>query len=222
MLGRGKVLTARQIAERLEVSERTIYRDINDLVGSGVPIDGEAGVGYRMGRDYQVPPMMFDPQELQALAFGVRVAQVHGDAKMSDAAERALAKIDAALPPHLRPDLESQGVYVPGPAASEMPDRTGTRILGELREAIGARRRVFLHYADVQGNPTERIVWPLSLAFWRTSWTLGGWCELRESFRNFRIDRVQRVETLSSQIPDMPGRRLADYIRAMEGGPPEH
>lgn len=213
MLGRGKVLTARTIAERLEVSERTIYRDINDLAASGVPIDGEAGVGYRMGRDYQVPPMMFDAQELQALSFGAQVARVHGDVELAEAAQRALAKVDAVLPAHLRRDLDNNSVFVPGPTAAD----PAAEQLGQVRRGINDRRRVFINYADGEGNVTERIVWPLSLAYWRTSWTLGGWCELRSSFRNFRIDRIEKVDVLMSEFPDQPGRRLADYIRAVDG-----
>lgn len=213
-LGRGRVVTARFLAERLGVSERTIYRDIQDLAGSGVPIDGEAGVGYRLRRGYQVPPLMFDGAELQALVFGVRVAKAYGDEAMGDAAERVLAKVEAVLPDRLRGELNSDRLVVP-PAS--LPSGAPA-LLGEVREAINARLRLFLDYRDVSGTSTERIVWPLSLAYWGRAWTLGAWCELRQSFRSFRVDRIATSRTLTSRFPDEPGRRLEDYFAAMHEG----
>lgn len=212
-LGRGRIVTARFLAENLGVSERTIYRDIQDLMLSGVPIDGEAGVGYRLRRGFQVPPLMFDGAELQALVFGVRVAQAYGDPEMAKAADRVLAKVDAVLPERLRGELESKRLVVPPrplpPGASEM--------LGEVREAINRRTRLFLDYRDASGDSTERIVWPLSLLYWGHTWTLGAWCELRQAFRSFRIDRIATSRTLASQYPDEPGKRLQDYFSAMRG-----
>jgi predicted DNA-binding transcriptional regulator YafY len=210
-LGRGRVVTARYLAEQLGVSDRTIYRDIQDLVSSGVPIDGEAGVGYRLRRGFQVPPLMFDGGELQALVFGVRVAQAYGDPEMAKAADRVLAKVDAVLPERLRGELDSKRLVVPKqslpPGASEM--------LGDVREAINRRMRLFLDYSDARGKTTERIVWPLSLAYWGQTWTLGAWCELRQTFRSFRLDRIAASRTLASQFPDEAGKRLADYFEAV-------
>lgn len=213
-LGRGRVITARYLAEHLGVSERTIYRDIQDLVRSGVPIDGEAGVGYRLRRGYQVPPLMFDAGELQALLFGARVAEAYGDPDMAQAADRVLAKVDAVLPERLRGELGSQRLVVP---PVSMPPGSA-ELLGDVREAINRRRRLFLDYSDAAGHTTERIVWPLSLAYWGRIWTLGAWCELRQAFRNFRIDRVTASRTLTSEFPDEPGRRLEDYFAAMHDG----
>ena len=210
-LGRGRVVTARYLAEQLGVSDRTIYRDIQDLVTSGVPIDGEAGVGYRLRRGFQVPPLMFDGAELQALVFGVRVAQAYGDAEMAKAADRVLAKVDAVLPERLRGELDSKRLVVPRhplpPGASE--------ILGDVREAINRRMRVFLDYSDAAGKTTERIIWPLTLAYWGHTWTLGAWCELRQDFRSFRLDRITSARTLASQFPDEAGKRLRDYFAAV-------
>jgi len=173
LLGRGRVLTARLLADRLEVSERTIYRDIQDLMVSGVPIEGEAGVGYCLRRGYQIPPLMFDEQELQALVFGADVAKSWGDVRMSEST---------------------------------------TKMLGDVRDAINSRMRVFVEYHDVGGETTERIVWPLTLAYWGMSWTLGAWCELRQDFRNFRVDRISSARGLRSTFPDEPGKRLEDYF----------
>lgn len=213
-LGRGRVVTARALADRFEVSERTIYRDIQDLMTSGVPIDGEAGVGYRLNRGYQVPPLMFDQEELQALLFGAEVAKAWGDPHMAEAADRILDKVDAVLPQKLRPELLSKNVLVPG---FKMTEGTA-QMLGEIREAINDGVRVFIEYSDATGAPTERIVWPLTLLYWGTTWTLGGWCELRTSFRSFRIDRILAARRLQTRFPDEAGKRLSDYL-AQAGGP---
>ena len=207
-LGRGRVITAKVLAERLEVSERTIYRDIQDLMTSGVPVEGEAGVGYCLRRGYQVPPLMFDEQELQALLFGADVAKSWGDAAMAEAAERILAKIDAVLPERLRPQLASQRLTVPDVRMSEAT----ARMLGDVRDSINQRMRVFIEYRDAESEASERIVWPLTLAYWGISWTVGAWCELRQDFRTFRIDRITTARALRSTFPDEPGKRLEDYF----------
>ena len=209
-LGRGRVLTARVLAERLEVSERTIYRDIQNLLASGVPIDGEAGVGYRLHRGYQVPPMMFDQDEIQALIFGAQVAKRWGDHEMAQAAERILDKVDAVLPENLRPHLASRTVVVPDMAGFQSEETTQT--LGAVRDAINEHRRLYLSYSDAEGKPTERIVWPLTLVYWGHHWHLGAWCELRQDFRNFRIDRIVDTRPLTTQFPDESGKRLQDYF----------
>ena len=207
-LGRGRVVTAKTLAERLEVSERTIYRDIQDLVTSGVPVEGEAGVGYCLRRGYQVPPLMFDEQELQALVFGADVAKSWGDVAMAEAAQRILAKIDAVLPERLRPQLASQRLTVPDVRMSEAT----ARMLGDVRDSINQRTRVFIEYRDAESEASERIVWPLTLAYWGISWTVGAWCELRQDFRTFRIDRITTARALRSTFPDEPGKRLEDYF----------
>ena len=190
------------------MSERTIYRDIQDLCGTGVPIQGEAGVGYCLRSGYQVPPMMFDEEEIEALVFGADVAKSWGDAEMGAAADRILAKIDAVLPERLRPRLDSSHLMVPGSGRADAVADT----LGEVRVAINHRYRLFLDYRDAEGEATERIIWPLALEYWGYTWTLGGWCELRQAFRNFRLDRIETLSTLSSTFPDESGKRLQDYL----------
>ncbi|TNF86326.1 MAG: YafY family transcriptional regulator [Gammaproteobacteria bacterium] len=208
LLGRGRVVTAKTLAERLEVSERTIYRDIQDLAASGVPIEGEAGVGYVLRRGYQVPPLMFNEEELQALVFGADVARSWGDAEMAKAADSILAKVDAVLPEKLRPALDSHRLVVPD---TNMNERT-TELLGEVRDGINRRVRIFLDYSDASEQGTERIVWPLTLLYWGKTWTLGAWCELRQAFRSFRIDRISTLNVLNSTFPDEEGKRLEDYL----------
>jgi predicted DNA-binding transcriptional regulator YafY len=207
-LGRGRVVTAKHLATSLEVSERTIYRDIANLMGSGIPIDGEAGVGYRLNKGYQVPPLMFGTDELQALVFGVEVVKSFGDTKLAEAAERVLAKVDAVLPDRLRPQLASRRLVVPGLLMSAQTAAT----LGDVREAINEHHRLFLNYGDAAGEATERIVWPLTLVYWGKTWTLGAWCELRQAFRSFRVDRISEARTLNTQFPDESGKRLHDYL----------
>lgn len=211
MLGRGRVVTARSLAERLEVSERTVYRDIQDLMASGVPVSGEPGVGYILQRGFQLPPLMFTEEELQALVFGADVARTWGDEQMAASAESILAKIDAVLPERLRPALNSHRVVVPDMV---LPERLTER-LGEVRAAINRGMRLFLDYRDADDASTERIVWPLTLLYWGATWSLGAWCELRQDFRNFRVDRIHQLNALQSRIPDEPGRRLADYFAAV-------
>lgn len=211
MLGRGRVVTARSLAERLEVSERTVYRDIQDLTASGVPVSGEPGVGYILRRGFQLPPLMFTEEELQALVFGADVARAWGDERMAASADSILAKIDAVLPERLRPALNSHRVVVPD---LELPERL-TGLLGEVRDAINRGMRLFLDYRDAGDASTERIVWPLTLLYWGTTWSVGAWCELRQDFRNFRIDRIHDLSVLQSRIPEEPGRGLADYFAAV-------
>jgi predicted DNA-binding transcriptional regulator YafY len=207
------VVTARTLAERLEVSERTIYRDIQDLAASGVPIEGEAGVGYVLRRGYQIPPLMFNEEELQALVFGADVARSWGDSQMAEAADSILAKVDAVLPEKLRPALDSHRLVVPD---TTMNERT-TEMLGTVRDGINRRVRIFLDYRDASDQGTERIVWPLTLLYWGKTWTLGAWCELRQAFRSFRIDRISTLNVLNSTFPDEAGRRLEDYLRCAGG-----
>jgi predicted DNA-binding transcriptional regulator YafY len=208
LLGRGRVVTAKTLAEKLEVSERTIYRDIQDLAASGVPIEGEAGVGYVLRRGYQIPPLMFNEEELQALVFGADVARSWGDAEMAKAADSILAKVDAVLPERLRPALDSHRLVVPDTSMNER----STELLGEVRDGINRRVRIFLDYRDASDQGTERIVWPLTLLYWGKTWTLGAWCELRQAFRSFRIDRISTLNVLNSTFPDEAGKRLEDYL----------
>jgi predicted DNA-binding transcriptional regulator YafY len=208
LLGRGRVVTAKTLAERLEVSERTIYRDIQDLAASGVPIEGEAGVGYVLRRGYQIPPLMFNEEELQALVFGADVARSWGDAQMAEAADSILAKVDAVLPERLRPALDSHRLVVP---ETNMNERT-SELLGEVRDGINRQVRIFLDYRDASEQGTDRIVWPLPLLYWGKTWTLGAWCELRQAFRSFRIDRISTLNVLNSTFPDEAGKRLEDYF----------
>lgn len=217
-LRRGRVVTARRLAERLEVSERTVYRDIADLQCSGIPISGEAGVGYQL-RGFDLPPLMFDREEIEAIVLGARVVEAWGDGALARKAATAVAKIEAALPRGSAHLVEETRLYVP-----RYGERRADRLpLADLRRAIRERLRVRLCYQDEAARATERSVRPLALAFHPPFWLLITWCELRSDFRNFRLDRIRTCEATGDGFEDEPGRSLADYLERMERevGPPQ-
>lgn len=206
-------LTATHIAETLEVSERTVYRDVQALVLSGVPIRGEAGVGYALGAGFDVPPIMFDEDEIEALALGLRVVRAWGDSELGEGAARALAKIEAVLPTALRARVQSTAVFAP---AHHVPSERFAETLGVVRTAIGARRRLSFEYVDAGDKRSARTVRPLALAFWGAKWTLGAYCELREDFRTFSVERMQLTAALDAFTTE-PGRTLDDFLARVTG-----
>src|SRR6266849_4119231 len=192
-----RLTTAAFLAGRLAVSLRTVYRDVRDLSLSGVPVECEAGVGYRLRAGFDVPPLMFTLNEIEALAVGARMVEAWGGPVLADSARTAVEKTRLYAP----------ALHVDGRAM---------RQLESVREAIGSRRVLRLDYRDAGGKPSERDVWPLALYYWGRTWTIGAWCERRTDFRNFRVDRIAGLETLERRYPDEAGKRLADFIRAME------
>lgn len=210
---RGRRLsTADFLAERLEVSSRTIYRDVADLQSQGVPIEGEAGVGYRMHASFDLPPLMFTQEEAQALVAAVRIAQPRLDDALAQQGEVALSKILAVLPAAARAAAESLAIYAP-PIA--LDTRTRAR-LETLRRATEARCRIRLDYLDLNERPSQRVVRPLGCFYWGAVWTLAAWCEARAEFRNFRVDRIQQLLVLKETFRDETGRTLADFFRREE------
>jgi predicted DNA-binding transcriptional regulator YafY len=205
----GRLVTARMLAQRLEVSERTIYRDIADLQASGVPIDGEAGVGYLLRAGFDLPPLMFNEAEIEAVAFGLRMAAAWGGERMAASANEALVKVEVVLPEALASRLRETRLYaVPGLVMSD-EDR---RRLDLIHDAINARRRLAVIYASASGERSERLIRPLGLYYWGRVWTLAAWCELRMAFRTFRPDRF--IDTVPAPpFPRERGRELADYLR---------
>ncbi|MBC5763867.1 helix-turn-helix transcriptional regulator [Ramlibacter albus] len=204
-----RLTTAAYLSMRLEVSERTIYRDMADLLAQGVPIEGEAGVGYRLGAGFDLPPMMFTHEEAKALVASVRLAQAWLDPALATGAQDALGKIMSVLPVDARVAAEALAVYAPGGGLPPPAQRT----LQTLREAVQERRKIFINYKDLTDKPSERTVRPLGCFYWGKVWTLAGWCELRNDFRSFRVDRVTYVRRLDEQFRDEPGRTLADLAR---------
>jgi predicted DNA-binding transcriptional regulator YafY len=207
-----RLTTARQLAEWLEVSERTIYRDVADLLASGVPIDSEAGVGYRIRAGFDLPPLMFSFNEIEALTIGARFVESWGGPGLAQGARSALAKIAAALPQDKRAALESSRLFAPGFFVDPMP---GER-LEAVRQALAERRVAAMTYKDGDGTASERRVRPLGLYFWGQTWSLAAWCELRQDFRNFRLDRIMALTVLPERFADEPGQRLEDFVRKMQ------
>lgn len=208
----GRLVTAQMLGGRLEVSERTIYRDIADLQSTGVPIDGEAGVGYIMREGYDLPPLMFTRDEIVALVAGARMVQAFGGAAMARAAAEALVKIGAVIPAGEKDRLRRTEIHV---AEYVMSD--AVRAAVDIAErAVEERQVLAIDYRDEQGRPTQRDVRPLGLWFWGKVWTLIAWCELRDDFRAFRIDRIASVTPAGRIFRHERGKTLADFYRRME------
>lgn len=206
---RRHITTAAQIAERLEISERTVYRDIRDLVVAGTPIDSEAGVGYRLRPGYDLPPLMFDREEIQALVLGVRIVRQFGDPALARASDSILNKVASVVPADLEPLLADTPLFVPSVINGA---RSADGLLA-AREAIVGRRKLRFTYADAAGGGTERTVRPLGVFFWGRTWTLAAWCELRTDFRHFRLDRVSQI-AVAEPFADEAGRTLRDLLAA--------
>ena len=216
---RGRRLsTAAWLAEKMEVSQRTVYRDVADLQAQGVPIDGEAGVGYRLVAGFDLPPLMFTTLEAQALVASVRIARSRLDRSLAIAAEDALGKIVGVLPPAARAAAETLPLY----AAPWATDKDSAERLGLLRDAASARRRIRFDYADAKGAATTRTARPLACYHWESVWTLAAWCEQRDAFRSFRVDRMRTLDVLDEVFRDEPGRTLPDFLRHVkrQGKPP--
>jgi predicted DNA-binding transcriptional regulator YafY len=207
-----RLTTASYLAQRLEVSERTIYRDVADLQLQGVPIEGEAGVGYRLGAGFDLPPMMFTHDEAKALVASVRMAQAWLDPALAQGAEDALGKIMSVLPLEARIAAEALAVYAPTGGLSDTAQRT----LQTLREAVQEKRKIFIQYRDLAEKTSERVLRPLGCFYWGKVWTLSAWCERRSDFRTFRIDRVMKLKALEERFRDEPGKTLADLLRMNE------
>jgi predicted DNA-binding transcriptional regulator YafY len=211
-LVRGRRLsTAEFLASRLEVAMRTVYRDIADLQSRGVPIDGQAGVGYRMRAGFDLPPLMFTPEEAQALVASVRLAQPRLDKALAAQAELALGKVMSVLPAAQRAAAEGLALF----AIDNGLDAVTRERLVPLRDAVHARRTLAIDYVDAENRATRRRVRPLGCFHWEAVWTLAAWCELRSDFRNFRIDRIQTLTVLDERVRDEAGKTLADLLRAV-------
>ena len=205
--GRRHPVTAAHLAEALEVSERTIYRDVADLMAQGAPISGEAGVGYMLRPGLFLPPLMLTEDEVEALLLGLRYVDQRGDAVLKAAATEALAKIGAVLSPQVLAGLATP-LTMPGPSPPTFPDNATP--LDDLRAAIRAQTKLAIAYEDEQGRRTERVVWPIQLGFMDRARVLGAWCELRQDFRTFRTDRI----VSAAPAGRYPARR-ADLMRRL-------
>ncbi len=208
-----RTITAKKLAEILQVSERTIYRDMQDLMLSGIPITAEAGQGYRLLKGFQLPPLMFSEEEIEALLIGARMVRAWTDNDLAHAAHQALQKIEHVIPDKLKPQLERNDIIV--------PDFAGESQVGEqlkiFRTAIRKQKKVILKYTRIDGVQSNRTIHPLGLFYWGKVWTVVGWCEKRDAFRNFRLDRMTSCQLSRQHYSLIEGHSLQDYL-AMECG----
>jgi len=208
--GRRTALAARSLAQTLSVSLRTVYRDVADLQLSGVPIEGEAGIGYVLRKGADIPPLMFNADELEALVVGTRFVRAFAGARLARGAQAALLKIEAVLPPDLRQRSERSRIFAP--TWRERMERAS--LIDRLHEAVVEHRVLRLDYADAASRASAREIEPLCLAFWGGAWTLGAWCRLRRDFRSFRPDRIAAFEATGEIFIETPERGLEAYLRA--------
>jgi predicted DNA-binding transcriptional regulator YafY len=205
-------LTAAQIAAQLEVTVRTVYRDIASLQASRVPIEGAAGLGYVLRQGFDLPPLMFTRDEIEAILVGARLIKRTGDPGLQAAAEAVLSKLSVALPPHLRDHLDLAPVYV-SPAGAVTPRQAD---LNDIRTAIRDRRKLRLGYVDAEGQATERVVLPLAIAYFVEATLLCGWCELRQGLRNFRLDRIREMTLLEDSFAADHARLMAEWLASQQ------
>jgi len=205
---RRRPVAAHVVAEHFGVCTRTIYRDLEDLAASGVPIRGEAGVGYKLEENYFLPPITFSRDELEAISLGISMVKTWTDDEFALRADDALKRIRDALPSSAAEQARELALFsVPSESA-----RPWTVSFSGLRRCIAQRRKIRIDYRDAEDHSTHRAVRPLGMAFFGPVWLLVGWCELREDFRSFRLDRIERLAELDERFADEPDKSLRRYI----------
>lgn len=204
----GRLHRGTDMAERLGVSLRTLYRDMDTLIASGVPVEGERGLGYMMTAPITLPPLNLSLTELEALHLGLAVVSKAADEELQSAAVSLSAKVDAVLPEDRAAPSQGWGfaVYPFAEAAR------GFVHMAPLRAAIRSRRKVDITYKSPEGPETTRTVRPLQMEYWGRVWTLTSWCELRNDFRVFRVDRIQTLDVSFDTFAEEPGKSLGDYL----------
>jgi predicted DNA-binding transcriptional regulator YafY len=211
--GRSLPVTASTLAIELGVSERTLYRDIAELIAQGAPIYGEAGVGYILRQGMFLPPLMLTHEETEAVVLGLRYVDRSGDELLVKAAREALAKIEAVLSPAAKETL-SNPVALPGPRVSGFPDSVVPYAF--FRANIMAQRKLSIVYADANGAQSERVIWPIALGFMHQARVLVAWCEARLAYRTFRTDRIATAKQLSERYLGHRIALLAAWQNQME------
>ena len=206
---RRHAITASAIAERFQISERTVYRDIQALVQTGVPIDGEAGVGYLLRQGAVLPPLTFSENELESLILGVRMVQGWGDDGLGNAADSALEKIRAILPDRLNylQSISQETLLVPDFLRGQ-----AVRYSQPIREAVNNKKKIQIEYSKEDNTPSTRTIWPLGMIYWGKVWTLVAWCELRDDYRVFRLDRVRKFTQLDIDFETTEELNLKHYL----------
>lgn len=206
-----RLTTAAQLSEWLSVSQRTVYRDIRDLSISGVPVQGEAGVGYRIDRSYDLTPLMFTSDEVEAVVVGLRMAEAFAGPSLRSAARMALDKVALALPQQRRVEIEQTQLYAP---TFHLDPAMGERV-EMVRQSIAARRKLDVSYRDKKDQATRRVLRPLGLYFWGTGWSLAAWCESRKDFRSFWLHKMSSCSALEATFDTEPGKSLAEFLKSV-------
>ncbi|TWS98503.1 YafY family protein [Reyranella sp. CPCC 100927] len=201
-------LTAAALAAELEVTVRTVYRDIATLQARRIPIEGAAGIGYLLRRGFDLPPLMFTAEEVDAIAVGARLVRRLRDRKLQQAANNVLSKVMAVLPEDLRPPIEQPAFYI---SDGDAVTPTGVD-LAAVRGAIRAQRKMRITYVDDKGKRSERTVWPIAMAYYVDVTLIAAWCELRADYRHFRVDRVAASSVLEETFPADNGRLMAEWL----------
>ncbi len=209
-----RAVTAQRIADEFGICQRTVYRDIQDLVLSGVPIFGEAGVGYVIDKKYHLPPVTFDPDELEAIGLGIAMVRHWTDERFAAKANSAFDKIQAILPANRLEELQQLSLYA-APSAAKIPWSVS---FSEIRESIRRKQKLYLDYRDLKGAPTQRTVRPLALFFFGPVWLLTAWCEMRQDFRQFRLDRIAALTISTERFTDESDKSLAAFMDTLQCG----
>lgn len=200
--------TAAALAEELEVTVRTVYRDVATLQARRVPIEGAPGIGYVFRRGFDLPPLMFTTEEIEAIVVGARLVARTGDPSLHDAAESVLSKVTVVLPEALRSQLATAPFFVSSSGAP-VPESVD---LSTVRQAIRDERKLHIRYVDEKGTGTQRTIWPIAVAYYVQATLIGAWCELRQDYRHFRADRVTALTVLDERYPSDNGRLMAEWL----------
>ena len=208
-----KPVTASVLAEELEVNIRTVYRDVATLQARRVPIEGAAGIGYMLRKGFDLPPLMFTTEEVDAIVVGAQMLKRIRDPQLQQAAESVLAKVAIVLPDLQRRHLATPTVYDAGPRPGPAPGVD----LSEVRSAIHESRKMSIGYTDEKGSTTQRIIWPIAMAYYTDVTLIGAWCELRQDYRHFRVDRIANSRVLDEGFPADNGRLMAEWLSLRQG-----
>lgn len=205
-------MTAAALAEKLEVTARTVYRDIATLQARRVPIEGAAGIGYLFRRGFDLPPLMFTADEIDAIAVGARMVRRLRDPGLQDAADSVLAKIATILPDPLRDGVVSAPFFV-SEGSAQTPEGID---LSDVRYAIRETRKLRITYADASGQRTNRTIWPIAMAYYTDVTIIGAWCELRTDYRHFRVERIVTSTLLEENFPTGGGKLMEGWLARQE------
>ena len=207
-----RLTTAAQLSSWLGVSQRTVYRDIRDLSLSGVPVQGEAGVGYRIDRAYDLTPLMFTRDEVEAVVVGLRMAEAFAGPSLRSAARMALDKVALALPQQRRMEIQQTQLYAP---TFHIDPKLGERV-ETVRQAIAVRRKLDVGYRDKKEQESRRVLRPLGLYFWGTGWSVAAWCESRQDFRSFWLHKMSTCVALDATFEQQHDKSLAEFLRSVQ------